>query len=556
MLRFLRIRNLAVIEHADVEFGPGLNVLTGETGAGKSMLVDAVALLLGARAAGDLVRTGETLATVEALFETRDGTERVVRREVTSQGRSRVFLDGQLSTVAAVREATRVLVELHGQHEHQALLDPATHLPLLDHLAGHETPRAAVAAAWDVLRGLRERQRARHMDARERAARLDLVEFQLGEIERLGPKAGEDDALEAERRILASAERVRDLAEGAYAALYDDEQAALARLADVWRRTEELARIDPAFAPHLEGRDAIKSQLEELAHALRARTDDLDASPARLEAVTARLVALEGLVRKHGPTLADVLARAEALATERALLREGGEGEGRLEQELAAAEERYRAAAATLSHARRTAAGPFAADLERLLADLAMQARFEVRIEEAPADAWGPDGVDRVEFYLSPNPGEEPRALARIASGGELSRVMLALKTLGRAGDVDTLVFDEVDAGIGGRVADVVGGHLRALGEQQQVLCITHLPQIAAHGTIQFRIEKHVRGARTVTAIDALDDAGRVDELARMIGGGAEADAAVRASARELLAHAGGRAKGKQKAKAKGEGGR
>jgi DNA repair protein RecN (Recombination protein N) len=553
MLRFLRIRNLAVIEHAEVEFGPGLNVLTGETGAGKSMLVDAVSLLLGARASGDLVRTGETLATIEALFETREGIEIVVRREVTSQGRSRAYLDGQLATVAAVREAAGALIELHGQHEHQALLDPSTHLPLLDRAAGHDAQRAAVAEAWAAVRAVRERLRARLMDERERAARLDLVEWQLAEIERVAPKAGEDEALEAERRVLASAERVRELAEGAFDALYDSEQAALARLADVWRRVEELATIDPGFEPHLEGREAIKSQLEDLAHALRARTDGLDASPARLEEVTRRLVAIDGLRRKYGPAVADVIAQARALAEEQTLLREGGAG-GRLEEDTAAAEASYLEAARALSTARRTAAGPFVASLERLLAGLAMPARFEVRFREAEPEAWGGAGIDEVEFHLSPNPGEEPRALARIASGGELSRIMLALRTLGGGGSADTLVFDEVDAGIGGRVADVVGGHLRALATTRQVFCITHLPQIAVHGTIQFRIEKHVRADRTVTVIEGLDEAGRVDEIARMIGGGAEADAAVRASARELLAHAGAKAKGKQTAKAKDEG--
>jgi DNA repair protein RecN (Recombination protein N) len=234
-------------------------------------------------------------------------------------------------------------------------------------------------------------------------------------------------------------------------------------------------------------------------------------------------------------------------------LREGGAG-GRLEEDTAAAEASYLEAARALSTARRTAAGPFVASLERLLAGLAMPARFEVRFREAEPEAWGGAGIDEVEFHLSPNPGEEPRALARIASGGELSRIMLALRTLGGGGSADTLVFDEVDAGIGGRVADVVGGHLRALATTRQVFCITHLPQIAVHGTIQFRIEKHVRADRTVTVIEGLDEAGRVDEIARMIGGGAEADAAVRASARELLAHAGAKAKGKQTAKAKDEG--
>jgi len=433
------------------------------------------------------------------------------------------------------------------------LLDPAAHLPLLDAATGHEAARAAVAERWTALRALRERLRARRMDERERAARLELVEFQLGEIERVNPKETEDETLESERRILASAERVRELAEGAYDALYESEHAVLSRLADVWRRAGELASIDASFEVYLEAREGIKSQLEDLAHALRTRADGLDASPARLEEVTHRLVALDGLRRKYGPALADVIARASTLAEERALLRDSATG-GRLDEDAAAAEASYLEAARALSAARRKAAAPFSAGLERLLAELAMPAKFEVRIREAAPDAWGSSGIDEVEFHLSPNPGEEPRPLGRIASGGELSRVMLALRTLGGGGSASSLVFDEVDAGIGGRVADVVGGHLRALAADRQVLCITHLPQIAAHGTIQFRIEKHVRGARTTTRIEALDHDGRVDELARMIGGGAEGDAAVRASARELLARASAKAKGKQKTKAKGEG--
>jgi len=562
MLRFLRIRNLAVIESAEVEFGPGLNVLTGETGAGKSMLVDAVGLLLGARAASDLVRTGETQATVEAIFERPDGSELLVRREVTSQGRSRAFVDNDLVTVAAVREATAPLVELHGQHEHQALLDPQTHLGVLDRFAAPGELPATVAAGWEQVRGLREQARARDMDARERAARLELIDFQLAEIERVAPRPGEDDALRAERRVLASAERVRELAETAYDALYESEHAALAQLAAVWRRTEELAGIDPAFEAYLEARDPVKSQLEDLAQALRARADALDAAPGRLEEVETRLVALEGLLRKHGPSLEQVIARGEALAAERELLSGAGDSAARLQEALAAAEVRYLEAARRLSAARRKAAGGFASALEELLAGLAMRARFEVRLgggEDVP-EAWGAHGIDTVEFYLSPNPGEDLRPLARIASGGELSRIMLALKTLGAGGapgsvaaGPGTLVFDEVDAGIGGRVAGVVGQHLQALGGGYQVLCITHLPQIAAHGTIQFRIEKHVRGARTVTAIERLDRAGRVEELGRMIGGG-HVTPAVTASADELLAAGEGRPiKGKGKAKAKGE---
>jgi DNA repair protein RecN (Recombination protein N) len=554
MLRFLRIRNLAVIEAVEVEFEPGFNVLTGETGAGKSILVEAVGLLLGARASQDLVRTGEAQATIEAIFEpgVRPGTrELVVRREITAQGRSRSFIDGALATTAALRDLAARLVELHGQHEHQALLDPLTHLPLLDAYAELDPAAARVAAAWTSVRALREQLERSRMDARERSARLDLIAFQLGEIEKARPRSGEDEELAATRQVLASAERVQRLCEESYAALYDSESAVLAGLGAVWKRVGELAAIDPQFAPHLDARDGIKSQLEDLAFFLRRYADGVDASPARLQEVEDRLALLERLKRRYGPTLDEVIATGESLARERELLTGGAERAGDLERDLANATTAFLDLARELSQRRRAAATVFARALEALLAELAMaQTRFEVRFNAAAlaADRWSERGIDDAEFFVSPNPGEDLRPLARIVSGGELSRVMLALKTLAAAdGEGKTLIFDEVDAGIGGRVADVVGARLAALGERFQVLCITHLPQIAAHGATQFQIEKQVRGRRTMTSVERLDEEGRVDELARMIGGVSVSEP-VRASARDLLAAA-----NKGKAKAKGE---
>ena len=547
MLRFLRIRNLAVIEAVEVEFEPGFNVLTGETGAGKSILVEAVGLLLGARASHDLVRTGEAQATIEAIFD----EDIVVRREITSQGRSRSFINGALATAAALRDLSARLVELHGQHEHQALLDPLTHLPLLDAHAGLDDQAARVASAWGAVRTLREQLERSRMDAREKAARLDLIGFQLDEIEKAAPKAGEDEELAATRQVLASAERVLRLCEESYAALYERDDAVLAALGGVWKRIGELATIDPQFAPYVDARHGIKSQLEDLSFFLRQYADSVDASPARLQEVEDRLALLERLKRKHGPALQDVIERGRALARERDLLTGAGEQAGDLERRLEAATREFVASARALSSRRRAAAATFAAALEALLAELAMaRTRFEVRFNagELPAEHWGERGVDEAEFFVSPNQGEELRPLARIVSGGELSRVMLALKTLSAAdAPGKTLIFDEVDAGIGGRVADVVGARLGALGERFQVLCITHLPQIAAHGATQFRIEKQLRGSRTVTCVERLDEAGRVGEIARMIGGAVVTDPA-RASAGELLAAA-----RKQKAKAKGE---
>ena len=283
MLRTLRIRNLAVIEAVEVDLDPGFTALTGETGAGKSILVEAVGLLLGGRASADLVRTGTDAATIEAVFERPDGTEVLIRREITAGGRSRSFVDRTLATAGLLREVSADLVELHGQHEHQLLLDPSTHLGFLDADAGLEPAAAGVATLFARVRELRDRLASASMDARERAARLELVRFQLAEIDAVKPGAGEDADLEAARRVLANAERVDGLCRTAYSELYDDERAALTQLVSVWKKVEELAGLDPAFAPHLDTRGAVRAQLEDLASFLRAYADGVDASPAKLQ---------------------------------------------------------------------------------------------------------------------------------------------------------------------------------------------------------------------------------------------------------------------------------
>ena len=566
MLRTLRIRNLAVIEAVEVELDPGFTALTGETGAGKSILVEAVGLLLGGRASADLVRTGTDSASIEALFERPDGSEVLIRREITVAGRSRSFVNGTLATAGMLRDVSTDLVELHGQHEHQLLLDPSTHLGFLDAAAALETGAADVATRWARVRELRDRLSSASMDARERAARLELVRFQLAEIDAVKPVAGEDAELEATRRVLANAERVDGLCRGAYAELYDDERAALSQLASVWKKVEELAALDPAFATHLDARGGVKAQLEDLATFLRAYADGVDASPAKLQEVEDRLARIERLKRKHGPALEDVLLRGQALRAEVARLTNGDGAAGEIERQLAEASTAYVAAARDLSRARREAAVPFARSLKALLAELAMaETRFEVRFEstEGDPDRWDAQGIDHVEFFVSPNPGEDPRPLARIASGGELSRIMLALRTHGTrrptrgSGRADsgrkTLIFDEVDAGIGGRAAEAVGALLRELGGRHQVLCITHLAPIAARATTQCAVEKRVAGGRTMTVVTGLSQDQRVEELSRMLAGSRASDA-TRASARELLDGAvGGGAKVKQQAKGESE---
>jgi DNA repair protein RecN (Recombination protein N) len=573
MLRFLRIQHLAVIDSVEVEFDPGLNVLTGETGAGKSILVEAVGLLLGGRASGELVRTGEESASIEALFESR-GEELLIRREITSQGRSRAFINGALATAGALKDLSSRLIELHGQHEHQTLLDASTHIGVLDAFGALDSLAAPVAVAYDTFRAVQQELTRVRAAAKERDSRLELIGFQLAELDRAAPKEGEDEELSSLRQVLASAERVERLCEESYAALYERDDALLAGLGAVWRRVGELADIEPKFRPYLDARDGIKSQLEDLARFLRKYADGIEASPARLQQVEERLALLERLKRKHGPSLADVIARHQALKRERGDLEAGDERIAELEREAAAARTAYLSAAQVLAAARRRASREFAARLEALVADLAMaETRFEVRFGEPLAEPdWGPQGIDAAEFFVSPNPGEDLRPLARIVSGGELSRIMLAIKTLtatsrhGFSDAVDRpastaapgLIFDEVDAGVGGRVADVVGRKLRGLGSAFQVLCITHLPQIAAYADTHFQIVKRVDAGRTKTTVRRLRAADRVDELARMLGGETISDG-LRRSAREMLnerapaASVSGMAKGEPTAKGESE---
>jgi DNA repair protein RecN (Recombination protein N) len=556
MLRFLRIRHLAVIDSVEVDFDPGLNVLTGETGAGKSILVEAVGLLLGGRASGDLVRTGEDAAAIEAIFES-GGEELLVRREITAQGRSRAFINGALATAGALKDLSSRLIELHGQHEHQTLLDPSTHLGVLDAFGRLDALAAPAAAAFDAMRAAQDELSRVRVAATDRESRQDLITFQLGELDRAGLKAaapgdaGEDVELASRRQVLVSAERVVRLCTESYASLYESDDAILARLGSVWRRVAELASLDPRFKPYLDARDGVKSPLEDLAAFLRTYADGIEASPAHLQQIEERLALLERLKRKYGPTLADVIARRDALRRELADFDRRDDRIAELEAALAAARAAFLAAAGQLSAERKRVAGGFGRQLEALLAELAMQStRFEVRFGDGPApeSAWSATGIDAVEFFVSPNPGEDLRPLARIVSGGELSRIMLAIKTLSavsRHGFTDAsdrppstlapgLIFDEVDAGIGGRVAVVVGRKLRSLGSAFQVLCITHLPQIAACADTHFAIEKRVEGGRTRTTVRRLDQASRVDELARMLGGDAITDG-LRRSAREML---------------------
>jgi DNA repair protein RecN (Recombination protein N) len=538
MLRYLNIKNLAVIESLEMTLQPGLNVLTGETGAGKSIVVGAVGLLLGDRASADMIRTGEEMAIVQAVFEHED-REILVRREISAAGRSRSFVDDVLVTAGSLRELGVTLVDLHGQHEHQSLLEPDGHVDLLDRFAGLSALRDEVAqdyASWAALKSALGDARRQERDKEQRA---DFLQFQLREIEAAAPVTNEDAELGASRHLLANAERLHRLTSQAYDQLYEGEGAVVEALASVWKKVEELASLDLRFKAFADGQDAVTAQIEDLAGFLREYREHIDSSPDRLQELEDRLAIIERLKRKYGPSLDDVLAKRAEFRKGLDAIENAGARIAELERDVRAAAERYLERARRLSTSRKAASARFARSLERELADLAMErTRFDVRFADGDPsvdERWTPRGFDVAEFYASPNPGEDLRPLARIASGGELSRVMLALKTLASTDSLGkTLIFDEVDAGIGGRVADVVGQRLQALGARFQVLCITHLPQIAACGRHHFRVTKSVRQERTVTSVEALGSGERVDEIARMMAGAVLTDGS-RATAREML---------------------
>ncbi|HPO71471.1 MAG TPA: DNA repair protein RecN [Armatimonadota bacterium] len=555
MLSELHITDFALVDELSVRFGPGLNVLTGETGAGKSIIIDAISAVLGMRADYDLIRTGAQRAVVQAAFDLSDAPEAraaaaeagieseedllLVTRELQASGKSQCRINGRLATVSMLRALGHTLIDVHGQHEHQSLLSVSRHLDLLDAWAGPEVMelRARFAERFRALTSLDEQIEKLTTDARDRARKVDLYQFQIQEIDAAGLRDGEEEELEAERLRLANAEKLFLNASQAYDRLRGDD-ALLDSLAACQELLEGLAEVDRSASSLVEPVASALYQLEDVAKELRTYRDSIEFNPERLEEVQERLIAIQHLKRKYGDTIAEILAYRKQLAAELDGLTHSEEREAELRQQREAVHAEITSLAERLTQLRYEATGRFQDEVETELAALAMEkTSFRVALE---IGALGPTGTDRVEFLISPNPGEPLKPLARIASGGELSRVMLALKSiLARVDRVPTLIFDEVDVGIGGRTAHVIGEKLAALGKEKQVLCVTHLPQVASRGDLHFTVRKEIQGERTVIRLCRLTDEERVDELTRMLGG-QEGSAMAREHAREMLSRSSG----------------
>ncbi len=550
MLTDLHIRNFAIIDRLEISFSSGFNVLTGETGAGKSIIIDAVALLLGDRARMDLIRTGVEEAVVEAVFDLRNQPEvgralaeagfggeeeLLIRRVVNRNGRNKVFLNGSLAKLTQLQPLIGQLMNIYGQHEHQSLQRAETHLAFLDRYAGLENGLAEYRRLYEEVEELSTSLHRLLQAESNRQQRLDLLTFQLREIDGAALRAGEEDELLAERRLLQNAERLSRTALSGYEKLYGAEGAVGEQLAAVAGELEGAVSFDDHLAPLGEALRSALYAVEDVAEQLRIYAGRISFDASRLNEVEQRLARLVDLKRKYGGTLQGVFEYRQDIARELDELAHADTARDDLEKRLADGRECLQVVAAEMSARRREAAESLRCAVEKELHELAMpKARFELRLFELPQP--GPFGLERGEFYLAPNPGEDPKPLAWIASGGELSRIMLALRRAAPEGDsVATLIFDEVDAGIGGAAATAVGEKLRTIAREAQVLCITHLPQVAAFADHHYRVEKQEQDGRTCTSLALLEGEERVLEMARMLGGAKVGDSTIE-HAREIIA--------------------
>ncbi len=552
MLLELRAENYAVIDHAIAVFGPGLNLLTGETGAGKSILVDALALLMGDKASSDVVRHGADKAVVACVFEATPGAEAILesngidsegheiilRREILSNGKGRVFINNQPATVTALRQLAPELALVHAQSETLGAFDQSQQRSLLDRFGN--TSEESVAGAYEQWRAIQQKLDELERDEQDRLRMVDLWSFQRKEIEGVRPVEAEDEALETERRVLSNAEKLYAAAMSAHELLYEGASSAETTLRAAEKHLEELAHYDPQFKEAAQQLASARASVEDVSATVRDYAENIQASPERLAEIEDRLAALDRLKRKYGQTLGEVIAYGEEVSAKLNEVENREEIVKTLRGDLKQAAEIYRKAAQTLTAEREAAAKKLEKLAEAQINDLAMKVRFAVTVtpNEDPAD-WTAHGWDTVEYRIATNAGEPLKPLDEIASGGEMSRVLLALKVSVEEGASKsqskkktqvprTLVFDEIDIGIGGRAAEAVGQKLKALSRAQQVLCVTHLPQIAAFADQHFLIEKREHSGRTKTSVRLLESANRTEEIARMLSGATVTDTSLK----------------------------
>ena len=540
MLLELVVENYAVVERLRVHFHSGLNLLTGETGSGKSIVVDALGLLLGARASSEMIRTGESRARVAGIFDVKEHAgvrrllepagieiedgELLVEREVLAGGKSRAFVGSRPVAASLLRELAPHLADIHGQHDQQLLFSNEAQRDMLDAFAADGELLERVGRVYREWRGTAAELEEIERGEQEKLRLLDLWSFQRKEIEAAALQPEEETALQNERRVLQNVQKLQEYAEAAYGALYDSPESAVSLTRIAGKRLDELLRIDPVLEPLREHLKAADLSLQEVSYGLRDYMSGLEANPGRLEEVETRLAAIDRLKRKYGQSIAEILAFLDEVRQQIASVEHAGERMDELRRAQARLAGEFGKLSAELTERRAAAARKLEKKVEAELAQLAME-RTVFRVDLSPAE-WSADGADRVAFLVSPNIGEEPRPLEKVASGGEISRLALALKTsVGQAlspanrSMIRTLVFDEVDTGVGGGAAEGIGRRLKKLAAASQVLCVTHLPQVASFADHHYRVEKQESKGRTVAVIEELDAAARTREVGRMLSG-------------------------------------
>ena len=558
VLRELRVENYAVIDNVVVEFGAGLNLLTGETGTGKSILIDALALLLGEKASSEVVRHGAEKAVVAAVFDVEgkaaeailedngidcEDDEIILRREIGANGKGRVFVNNQPATVAVLKSLAPHLAVVHAQNETMMAFDPPARLALLDSAAALDVD--GVASAYAEWKKIKDKIAELESGEQDKLRLTDLWNFQLKEIDAAVPLSGEDEKLQGEKRVLANSEKIHVAAMAAFDSLYEGENSASSTIRIAVKHLEELGKFDDQFKEQASALESARITVEDLGTTLRDYAERIDASPERLADVEDRLALLDRLKRKYGHTLDEVIAFGEDLRRKLNEIENKDELLKELRANLKKAAEHYLATARAISKRRYETARKLEKTVEAEINDLAMKAKFAIEVSGSDEEpGWTPSGFDHVAYMIATNPGQPMLPIEKIASGGELSRVMLALKATvegGRKKSADhqrTLVFDEVDAGIGGRAADAVGKKLKSLSRTKQVLCITHLPQIASFADQHFVIEKKEAAGKAKTTIHQLDEAERRAEIARMLSGAKVTDASLKNAEQLLKANA------------------